>query len=206
MTVNSTYGFPYPQSTEPVANGAQNIQDLASAVDSKIGFFKIIPTGAVNGTVSPDGDVTIGSGVGSVTVQGAFSSLFDNYKMIYQTGDASSIAILYMKFNNSTGSTYSYGGGYTLFGITSFVGEQENNTSNGIRIGNTNVDLSSTVTEIISPFLATPTHVMSQHADHQYFSVRGGRDSNAASQTGFSLVAGAGTLTGGIIRVYGYRN
>lgn len=149
---------------------------------------------------------TIGSAVSSVAVSDVFSANYDNYRIVYQVGDGSSTAIMYMKFNNSTGSTYSYGGGYTLYGTTSFVAEQENNTSNGIRIGNTNVDLSSIVAEVISPFLTTPTHVMAQHADHVYYSSRGGRDSNVASQTGFSLVPGSGTLTGGTIRVYGYRN
>jgi hypothetical protein len=149
---------------------------------------------------------TVGAGVSDVTVPNAFSADYDNYEVVYQTGDASATAALFIKFNNSAGATYSYGGGYTLFGTTSFVAEQANNTTDGIRIGNSNPDLSSCVFQVISPFLATPTHVMSQHADHQYFSVRGGRDSNAASQTGFTLVAPGSTLTGGIIRVYGRRN
>jgi hypothetical protein len=149
---------------------------------------------------------TVGAGVSDVTVPDAFSDDYDNYEVVYQTGDASATAAMFIKFNNSAGATYSYGGGYTLFGTTSFVAEQANNTTDGIRIGNSNPDLSSCVFQVISPFLATPTHVMSQHADHQYFSVRGGRDSNAASQTGFTLVAPGSTLTGGIIRVYGRRN
>lgn len=149
---------------------------------------------------------TIGAGVSSVTVSDAFSADYDNYEVVYQTGDASATAALFVKFNNSAGATYSYGGGYTLFGTTSFVAEQENNTTNGIRIGNSNPDFSSCVFQVISPFLATPTHVMSQHADNQYFSVRGGRDSNAVSQTALTLVAPGSTLTGGTIRIYGRRN
>ena len=149
---------------------------------------------------------TVGTGVSDVTVPDAFSADYANYEVVYQTGDASATAAMFIKFNNSAGATYSYGGGYTLFGTTSFVAEQANNTTDGIRIGNSNPDFSSCVFQVISPFLATPTHVMSQHADNQYFSVRGGRDSNAASQTGFTLVAPGSTLTGGIIRVYGRRN
>jgi hypothetical protein len=148
----------------------------------------------------------VGNGVSDVTVDDAFSADYDNYEVVYQTGDASAVAALFIKFNNSTGATYSYGGGYTLFGTTSFVAEQANNTTDGIRIGNSNVSLSSCVFQVISPFLVTPTHVMSQHADQQYFSVRGGRDSNVASQTDFTLVAPGSTLTGGTIRVYGRRN
>jgi hypothetical protein len=148
----------------------------------------------------------VGTGVSSVTVTGAFSADYDNYEVVYQTGDASATAALFVKFNNSAGATYSYGGGYTLYGTTSFIAEQANNTTDGIRIGNSNPDFSSCVFQVISPFLATPTHVMSQHADNQYFSLRGGRDSNAVSQTALTLVAPGSTLTGGTIRIYGRRN
>jgi hypothetical protein len=179
-------------------------ETLRAADMNAVGLWKVSPTSATNGTVS-DGVVTIGNAVASVTVNGAFSTDYDSYEIVYSMGDSSAVAALFVKFNNSTGSTYSYGGGYTLFGTTSFVAEQANNTSDGIRIGNSNVDLSSIVFQVVSPFSASPTHVMAQHADHQYFSVRGGRDSNAASQTGFTLVAPGATLTGGTIRIYGRR-
>jgi hypothetical protein len=183
-----------------------NVGETLRAADmNAVGLWKVSPTSATNGTLS-NGVVTVGSAVASVTVSGVFTADYDNYEIVYQTGDASAVAALFIKFNNSTGATYSYGGGYTLFGTTSFVAEQANNTTDGIRIGNSNVDLSSCVFQVVSPFLATPTHVMSQHADQQYFSVRGGRDSNAASQTGFTLIAPGSTLTGGVIRVYGRRN
>jgi hypothetical protein len=149
---------------------------------------------------------TIGAGVSSVTVTNAFSADYDNYEIVYQMGDASVLAAFFITFNNSTGSTYSYGGAYNLYGIASFPSETANNTSDGIRIGNVNGDFSSGVFQVISPFLTTPTHVMSQHADNTYFSVRGGRDSNVASHTDFTLVAPGATLTGGTIRVYGRRN
>jgi hypothetical protein len=148
----------------------------------------------------------VGTGVSSVTVTGAFSADYDNYEVVYQMGDASAVAAMFVKFNNSAGATYSYGGGYTLFGTTSFVAEQANNTTDGIRIGNSNTDFSSCVFQVISPFLATPTHVMSQHADNLYFSLRGGRDSNAVSQTALTIVAPGSTLTGGTIRIYGRKN
>lgn len=178
---------------------------LTAADMNAVGMWKVSPTSVTNGTLS-NGVVTINAGVASVTVSGAFSANYDNYKIIYQVGDSSSVSEMFIRFNNSTGATYSFGGGYTLFGVTSFIAEQANNTTSGVRIGNANPDLASIVVEVVSPFLATPTHVMAQHADHSYFSVRGGRDSNAASQTGFTIAPGAGTLTGGTIRVYGYRN
>jgi hypothetical protein len=149
---------------------------------------------------------TIGTGVASVTVTGAFSTDYDNYRVIYQMGDSSATAELRLTFNNSTGTTYSHGGVYVQYGSITVFGETANNVNTGIRVGNTNVDLSSCVFDIFSPFLTTPTHVTSNHADATFWSVRGGRDSNVASQTAFTLTPGGGTLTGGTIRVYGYRN
>jgi hypothetical protein len=148
---------------------------------------------------------TVGTAVASVTVSSAFSTTYDSYRIIYQMGDASATEQLFLKFNNSTGATYSHGGIYVLYGTALAGPETANNTASGIRIGNTNADFSSIVFDVINPFLATPTHVMAQHADAQYWSVRGGRDSNTVSQTGFSLTPGSGTLTGGTITVYGYR-
>ena len=148
---------------------------------------------------------TIGSAVASVTVSSAFSATYDNYRIIYQMGDSSNIEQLLLKFTNSTGSTYSHGGMYILFGTATIVAETANNSSLGIRIGNVSTDLSSIVFDVISPFGTTPTHVMAQHSDHEYYSTRGGRDSNVASQTAFTLTPGGGTLSGGVIYVYGYR-
>lgn len=147
----------------------------------------------------------IGSGVSSVSVTSCFSSTYDNYRIIYQMGDSSAIAELRLTFNNSTGATYSHGGAYVSYGIATVVAETANNVTTGIRIGNTNIDLSSVVFDVIGPFGATATHVMAQHADAQYWSTRGGRDSNSVSQTGFTLTPSVGTLTGGTISVYGYR-
>ena len=35
-------GLPYPNSSDPVANGAQDIQDLAEAVDSKLRILQVV--------------------------------------------------------------------------------------------------------------------------------------------------------------------
>lgn len=179
---------------------------LTAANMNAVGLWKVTPTGVTNGTLS-NGVVTIGAAVASVTVSGVFTADYDNYRIIYQMGDSSGTAELLLKFNNSAGATYSHGGVFVLYGTATATAETANNVTTGIRIGNTNTDLSSCVFDVVSPFPATPTHVMANHADAQYFTVRGGRDSNAASQTGFILTTNPGvTLTGGTIRVYGYRN
>lgn len=80
MTVNSGYGFPYPLSSEPVANGASNIQSLASAVDSKMGLFKIA-TGSVTNQ-------------SQIVFDGCFSSLYLNYLVVMAVSTATSTDVI----------------------------------------------------------------------------------------------------------------
>lgn len=171
---------------------------------------EVLTSGDVNTYLANSGLVyitqqTIGSGVSSVSVTGCFSSSFDSYRVLYQGGGASALAELLLKFNNSTGATYSHGGVYVGYGSITVFGETANNVTTGIRVGNSNPSGSSCSFDIFNPFTATQTQVVSNHADATYWSTRGGRDSNAASQTGFSLQPSSGTLTGGTIFVMGYR-
>lgn len=110
MTVNSNYGFPYPQSTEPVANGAQNIQDLASAVDSKMGLFKLATQSVTNQS--------------QVVFDNCFSSLYLNYLVQVTISAATTTQVLqWQERSGGTNATtaYSYAGvGYYLSAGSAF--------------------------------------------------------------------------------------
>ena len=69
---------------------------------------------------------TIGTGVSSVTLSSVFSATYDNYRVIYQIGDANTINALNITFNNSTGATYSHGGAHVLYGVATVVAETSN--------------------------------------------------------------------------------
>jgi hypothetical protein len=66
--------------------------------------------------------------------------------------------------------------------------------------------LTSVTLDLISPFLTTDSQVMAQSATDTYVSWRSGRDSANLSSTGFILSLTGGDMTGGTVRVYGYRN
>jgi hypothetical protein len=66
--------------------------------------------------------------------------------------------------------------------------------------------LTSITLDLISPFLTTDSQVMAQSATDTYVSWRSGRDSADLSSTGFVLSLTGGTMTGGIVRIYGYRD
>ena len=62
-------GLPYPSGTDPVANGAQDIQDLAEAVEANSGLWKIA-----------SGTATLSTSATNIT--GIFSSQYSNYRVI----------------------------------------------------------------------------------------------------------------------------
>jgi len=211
MTVNSNYGFPYPQSTEPVANGAQNIQDLATAVDSKMGLFKVIPTGATNGTVSSDGDVTFNAAVSSVTVVNAFSSLYDNYLISISAYGTVAGAALYAAVvtagGTQNGANWKGNALYISTGTSGAFNNGFDNNTISTAIG----FLSAThgaayVFNINSPFLAQRTTIHFNNADNDYWRVGASVLNDNVSYASFRIAPNAGTISGGTMRIYGMRN
>ena len=179
-------------------------RDLSVGIPN--GLVLIKPTGATNGTVSDSGTVTIGSAVTSVTVSGAFSATYSAYLINYLGINCSvDTVIIYLKFNNSTGSTYNYAGR-----DLSYAGADGNatvaSTSAGIYAGITGSQSNaSSTTVVFNPFAANNTITYSQFSGQNFTGNIAGQDKNAVSQTGFSLNIGSGTMTGGTISVYGYR-
>jgi hypothetical protein len=152
---------------------------------------------------------TIGSAVSSVTVTDAFSSTYENYRVVV-TGVAysSNGTASYLKLNNSTGSTYYGNMVYNVPGTSAIAGVSAINGSNlgffsatGSSTGT--VDFDATVS---LPFAAATANCVGNYGGRNYNGQFSGHDSNAASSTGFIIAPGAGTITGGTIRVYGYVN
>ena len=213
MPVNSPYGFPYPVSTEPVANGASNIQALATAVDNKMGLHKIIPTSVVGGIVTADGDIDVQSGVSSFSVNGAFSTLYDFYKIHYTLNGSTNGAFARFRVRTAgvdlqTTNYYQWGFSvgwnanltqYNLGAQTSFavVGQWGGN------IG------SSCWMEVAEPMnSAVRTRWKAETADvglgAGYYQ-QGLAEGNRADD-GFTVFSSAGNFTSGRVRVYGFRN
>jgi hypothetical protein len=206
MGTTNVMGIPFPENTDAVANGALAMKNLASQVDGRTGLVKVIPTGATNGVVTADGDVTINSAVSSVTVSGAFSAIFDNYLIVISGGTASVNGGIALQLSNSTGSTYFVAGTYGNYGINSGLAY---NPTAATKWDNTLVG--GTTTYLGSVFLSSPfasrattgyTETSSQTTFHKFSLL----DTSTNSSTGFTFTPFAGTLTGGTIRVYGYRN
>ena len=150
---------------------------------------------------------TIGSGITSVDVTNAFNSTYDNYK-VFVSNATSSVAnqSWKMTFNGMTTGVYGtqlydlYTGGST--------GYLRQNNGSYIDVGFTSATTGqmSTTFDVVGPNLATRTAVSGLWLSGSYQGWFAHTVDNTTQYTGFSLVAGNGTTTGGTIRVYGYRN
>jgi hypothetical protein len=151
---------------------------------------------------------TIGSGVSSVTVTGAFSSSFNRYKITIDGGVSSAIADLQIKLGSTATGYYGFltYGSYTSNTVNGFA------LNNGTSIGYAGCGSTNSLfmdCELSNPFETTRTTVTSRFAvtattsSSAHFT---GFLNDSSSYTAFTITPNTGTLTGGTIRVYGYRN
>jgi hypothetical protein len=151
---------------------------------------------------------TIGTAVSSVTVTGAFSSDFDHYRIIVQ---ANSIAAggPYMTLQlGSTTTGYYWGAAGVIYSTGAFSGITTNNGSSWNRLGpGTTVGMAG-VYDLLNPFKNENTIITGTYADGSAGSaaVGSGILDNTTSYTAFTVGVTSSTMTGGTIKVYGYRN
>jgi hypothetical protein len=152
---------------------------------------------------------TIGTAVSSVAVTGAFSSSYDNYLIQIAGTQGSATGDIGIQFTGQTTQYY----GNIIYGIPTSTGIFNINTNNGSSfglvgsvdaVGRTAVNIT-----VIAPFLSQNTFLTADYmggGSNRAYGKFNGFVNSTSSFTGFSMIASAGTLTGGTIRVYGYRN
>ena len=151
---------------------------------------------------------TVGSAVTSVTVSSAFSSDFDSYRIIYSGGSASTGADLRMTLGASAASYYS------SVTYSSYAGSNGNFGYNNLaywQAGQAQTSGNSVALDVHRPFLAERTFMQGSIVSMNtsvfgYQGHLGGFHNVATSYSAFTLTTSTGNITGGTIRVYGYRN
>jgi hypothetical protein len=151
---------------------------------------------------------TIGTGVSSVTVTGAFSADYDNYKIQYVGGTGTGSSVLQFNYVGTNGATGFYGNLiYASFagGVPALNSVGYNNTgaithAGGNSNGRWNMNL-----EIQGPFLTAVSFLSSNYADGSNAGSTTGFHFHANSYSAFVLTPTVGTLTGGTVYVYGYK-
>ena len=151
---------------------------------------------------------TIGTTVSSVTVSDAFSADYDYYHVVTSGGVAStSLTLLLTLGSTTTGYRFSATGHrYDTGASTSDFSASA--TSFG-RAGVGTTDSLSGSWWLQNPFNTKYTVYRTQQiplADNQGPLTGGGFLGDTTSYTAFTLTTSTGTITGGTIRVYGYRN
>jgi len=149
---------------------------------------------------------TVGTTVSSVTVSSAFSTDYDNYRIIYTGGISSATAQLSMTLG-STASNYYNSIIYCLYSTGAVLGIGNNNAASWTYIGYGSTATVMVSCDLFQPFLTKNTLMSSPHV--QFAGGVGGTNQgiliDTTSYTSFTLTPTSGTLTGGTITVYGYR-
>lgn len=151
----------------------------------------------------------IGSAVSSVTVTDAFSADYDSYRIIINGGLGSTDTGSLNVTLGATATGYSRGGTYGSWNSTTVSAVSNENAANwtATALFTTN-NISCDIT-LHNPYLAQRT-VMAARAARTvaaglYVDYVGYLD-NTTSYTAITFTTAAGTITGGTIRIYGYRN
>jgi len=150
---------------------------------------------------------TVGAGVGSVTVSDAFSADYDNYRIIYSGGSLSSSAACGLRVGGAT-TNYKY----VLIWSSALggaVNQASATTANFFPFaGGGDTDGVFLSCDILAPFLsgsftgfATGSYLQTND-----FGTCQGKHVVQQSNTSVTVLPSTGTMTGGTIRVYGYRN
>lgn len=198
----SYYGWPYPTSTDYVKDGATNIQNLATNIDSDLGFAKI---------------ATVSLSAVTNNISNVFSSKFDSYRVVISglqnaTTTVRTVVLRFRTTSDDTSANYIWSERYiypTNNGGDSAASSQTSaklcvlsNWSNG----GAGISL-----DIYNPNKATGTGYVGQGFTYQSDvgnwvgrHLAGGI--NVSTQfTGFSIIGATDNLTG-TVRVYGYRD
>lgn len=148
---------------------------------------------------------TVGSGVSSVTVTGAFNADYENYRIIISGVDCASGGFVWYTQLGGVASNY-YGSlyidAYTGASTTTF----RTNAGISLPIGVQDLDNTTVCLDVLRPYVNTVTTLNGNHYGGGYSGWVGGAHAANASHTSINFYLGSGTMTGGTIKIYGYRN
>lgn len=151
---------------------------------------------------------TIGNAVSSVAISNVFSSTYDNYRVIISGGAGSTNNYLNMQMGATTTGYYAWGVSGT-YNSNTVTGDGESNVANFRYVAAYSTNSIWGVVDLSGPNLAKNTHYnaaisLSNTIDAALW--YNGYLADTTQYTGFTLLAISGTITGGTVKVYGYKN
>lgn len=195
------YGLPYPLGTDPVTNGAQDIEDLALAVEtlyeSKTGLIKIASL------------TTLGSA--NPFINSCFSSEYANYRIIFSFyGSASQPLRMRLRYSTSTVETNTV---YDRSGFTWTTSVISSNSANEVSLylGTLTNSSSQQLTASIDVFNPNVSNVQTTmlaqtfSGNLGYIWTHACRVETTTQYTGFDFIADGPSSIAGSVTVYGYK-
>ena len=182
------------------------------------GLEQIVPTsvavGLGSGSSDALGNVTF-TGASSVSVNGCFTSVYDNYKVfVYVDGMSASVNNLFFQFGTNgtanANANYTQNGYYQDTTGNPLAFYSNNGTSYSIASApSLNTSGYASVAEIMSPFESTRRTVLTARGvsfAHARDTTTNNTFTANTSFTDLRIFTSSGNITTGTIRVYGYRD
>jgi len=151
---------------------------------------------------------TIQSGVNTFTVSSAFSSTYDNYKIMISGGTSTVDGQLNLSLG-ATATGYYLGQSAVTYSTGATSVDNRNNASSWIQAGDMTTTSLGMNVDLLGPNLAKKTYIFgarTQARSDQHGGYCSGFLDDTTQYTAFTVTAGSGTITGGTCRVYGYAN
>jgi hypothetical protein len=152
---------------------------------------------------------TIGINRSDVIVTGAFSSDFDHYKIIVQVNSIAAGGPYMTLQMGSTTTGYYWGAPVVNYAASTASAISTNNGTSWNRLGPGGTAGMAGVYELLNPFKNENTIITGTYADPATGGSAGvgsGYLNDTTSYTAFTVGVTSSTMTGGTIKVYGYRN
>jgi hypothetical protein len=156
---------------------------------------------------------TVGTAVTSVAVTSVFSADYVNYKILYNGGTGTTNGGILLQLGPSSVGAYNSGYYRGILGIKLTDGTTatgyDNNASSWTNVGNTTNGTVSLSIELYGPHASERTGMnfdSRSFVTNDYVGLGSGFHNSTNSFTDFTISIQNGSITGGTIRVYGYRN
>ena len=150
---------------------------------------------------------TVGTGVPSVTVTGAFSSDYDNYFITWQGGTMSADTALKFRLGSNTANCFGAFNHTPNYLGTTVANVGDNSTAFFTYCGGGNSGGAHSYLYVSGPNRASRTYLNSGLVNYgTTFGTYTGSNFTTTQFTDFTYEPFSGTMTGGTIRVYGMKN
>ena len=149
---------------------------------------------------------TIGAGVTESTITSCFNADFDNYRVVISGVDFSSTAGISWALRIGGNVSNYYGSSYYDQFTGTSTGTLRTNNLSFLYWGVSDQNNAGSTFDVLNPFKSLITTFMGNFYGEGFSGWAGGTHAVASPQSSLSIISPFGTMTGGTIKVYGYRN